>query len=549
MIPRADNRALAGSVARHAGVHADGLGRRLVLLVLVVVVLLLLDGLVRGDGQQQLALEQRRRRVWRELEQLGEGKWEPLLPLVVLERLRVQILLGLPRVLLVRELLPLDEHPAIRALPHLPEQRLDAVVAVALRIVRVVHDALLRVVLAVRLRPVTARRLGGGAGGGGGGGRGAGGRGGRGRDGWLGGSHLGLLARAVGRGCLATLGELRRVAGQRAQLATRQLRGGLLAPPAQPCLGRCQRAAGCESVAAPAREDVGLQAARVAERLVRVARDPLLIKRADERGVARIGGRALALDGRRAAGRRAAALASRLGRVRALLLLLPRPLAGLLLLLLLRLLRLAPFLLRHPLELLVVLRLKVADHLRVDDVRGRLPRVEAVAPAHPLDQVLDAAALAPALIDQLAHLVDVLVVLALRRALLALGVGVVASVRCRGVFQGGSRGSGFGGHRSQCVVRRRVGGGGRRRRLKRGTATRRARRLRCGRRRRKRWRRLLLWRRRLRRLLRRRHRRRQRCRPRRRLARPGGSGRRACRSGGRHRRSWWRWRMVDGQIR
>ena len=52
----------------------------------------------------------------------------------------MQVLLGLPRVLLVREALPLDQHPAVRALPHLTQQRLDLVVAVAFRVVVRIHE-------------------------------------------------------------------------------------------------------------------------------------------------------------------------------------------------------------------------------------------------------------------------------------------------------------------------------------------------------------------------------------------------------------------------
>ena len=86
----------------------------------------------------------------------------PLLPLVVLERLGVQVLLGLPRVLLVREALPLDQHPAVRALPHLAQQRLDLVVAVALRVVVGIHDPNLLPRLANRRRRRRVRGRGSG---------------------------------------------------------------------------------------------------------------------------------------------------------------------------------------------------------------------------------------------------------------------------------------------------------------------------------------------------------------------------------------------------
>ena len=69
----------------------------------------------------------------------------------------MQVLLGLPRVLLVREALPLDEHPPVVPLAHLAQQRLDLVVAVAIRAVVHIHDPdPLHQLL--RLRRLAARR-------------------------------------------------------------------------------------------------------------------------------------------------------------------------------------------------------------------------------------------------------------------------------------------------------------------------------------------------------------------------------------------------------
>ena len=69
----------------------------------------------------------------------------------------MQVLLGLPRVLLVREALPLDEHPPVVALAHLAQQRFDLVVAVAIRAVVHVHDPDPLPQL-LRLRRLAARR-------------------------------------------------------------------------------------------------------------------------------------------------------------------------------------------------------------------------------------------------------------------------------------------------------------------------------------------------------------------------------------------------------
>jgi hypothetical protein len=105
--------------------------------VLAVVVVVVVAQRPDGAGEKPLLREHLNRRVRRQLEQLGEGERQAALPFEVLQRLRVQVRSWLPRALLVRQALPLDEDARHLLVPaaahgHRALQRLDAPLALNL---------------------------------------------------------------------------------------------------------------------------------------------------------------------------------------------------------------------------------------------------------------------------------------------------------------------------------------------------------------------------------------------------------------------------------